>query len=165
MSGTSGSEPSDSVLSGGEDALDSAAGKRIKRITDVATEVSAKGGRGKQKIWKCAGILKKSKRTCGYERKGGQTKMLAHCLSRHKPDGARGFTDFHKLHDVKACNAVWTGEQKADMHKLYLECKAKSSATVAAQRQQDLDEVMAENPGTVLSDPSQRTLNWTGAHE
>eukprot|EP00955_Chlamydomonas_euryale_P117366 366468-Chlamydomonas_euryale.AAC.12 len=84
FSGSSGSE--------GVETVDPPASKRIKSITDVATQVTSAvggGGRGRdqQKIWKCNGIFKKLTKACGFECKSGQKKLLAHCLARSKPPG------------------------------------------------------------------------------
>eukprot|EP00955_Chlamydomonas_euryale_P080675 363451-Chlamydomonas_euryale.AAC.20 len=70
------SEFSGSSESEGAVAVDPPASKRIKSITDVATQVTAAVGgggcgRGQQKVWKCNNISKKLTKVCGFVRKGG----------------------------------------------------------------------------------------------
>eukprot|EP00955_Chlamydomonas_euryale_P100895 365312-Chlamydomonas_euryale.AAC.11 len=75
---------SDSSGSEGVKAVDPTSSKRINSITDVATQMIVGGcGRGQQKVWKCNGFFKKLTKICGFERKGGQRKLLEICLACH----------------------------------------------------------------------------------
>eukprot|EP00955_Chlamydomonas_euryale_P051510 354887-Chlamydomonas_euryale.AAC.5 len=58
--GSSGSE--------GVEAVDPPVSKRIRSITDFVTQVTV---------------------AVGFERKGGQIKLLSQCLARYKPPGGR----------------------------------------------------------------------------
>eukprot|EP00955_Chlamydomonas_euryale_P100655 365298-Chlamydomonas_euryale.AAC.8 len=108
------SEFSGSSASEGVEVIDPPASTRIKSINDVATRVTAAVGgdgcgRGQQKVWKCNGIFKKLTKVCGFERKGGQTKLLAHCLARYKPPGGRHGR--RCWHDLYTCPEFYPSER------------------------------------------------------
>eukprot|EP00955_Chlamydomonas_euryale_P060926 357855-Chlamydomonas_euryale.AAC.3 len=138
------------------------------KAPNIATQVTAVvggggRGRGEHHVWKCNGIFKKLTKVCGLKRKGGQTKLLAHCLARYKPPGghdgwpiSHGLCCMGSLNCVLVCAggccSVFCVVYDVGMIFLHAQRSAPASATVHP----------AEGaPFTVQSNPGQEAA-WSG---